>query len=96
MVTVLVTGAPRTGSGRIEIIKENNKTKVCQNGPEFPLGVSTAVGSSWEDGKLSICSGYWQSPPTYIYEYGDCYSLDNGQWKKNNDTLKKDPFYNEV
>ena len=57
MVTLLVTGDPRRGSGRIEIIKENFQTEVCNNMPKYPIEVSNAAGSHWNDGKLSICGG---------------------------------------
>ena len=78
MVTLLVTGYPRVGRGRIEIIKENNKTEVCNNMPEYPIEVSAAAGSHWNDGKLSICGGYTGST-----RINNCYLLDNGQWKAN-------------
>ena len=78
MVTVLLSG-----SGRMEIIKENNKTEVCNNIPEYPINVFGAAGSYWKDGKLSICGGYTGS--TAI---NNCFLLDNGQWKANINNLK--------
>ena len=78
MVILLVTG----GSDRIEIIKENHKTEVCKNMPKYPIEVSSAAGSHWKDGKLSICGGYDGS------RTNNCYSLDNGQWKANINNLK--------
>ena len=81
MVTLLVTG----GSGRIEIIRENHKTEVCNNMPWYPNGgVSRAAGSTWNDGRLSICGGT-------VYQttsMNNCYSLENGQWKENKNNLK--------
>ena len=58
MVTLLVTGFPTSGSGRIEIIKENFKTEVCNQMQDYPLEVFLAAGTHWKDGKLSICGGY--------------------------------------
>ena len=80
MVIVLVTG----GSRRIEIIRENHQTEVCNNMPWYPIGVHKAAGSTWNDGRLSICGGT-------VYQttsMNNCYSLENGQWKENNNNLK--------
>ena len=82
MVTLIVTGWPLCGS--IEIIKENHKTEVCNNMPEYPLEVHAAAGSHWKDGKLSICGGH-DGSATRI---SNCYSLDNGQWKANKNNLE--------
>ena len=82
MVTLLVTGFPLTGSGRIEIIKENFKTEVCNQMQDYPLEVSAAAGSHWKDGKLSICGGYTGSYKT------ECYTLDNGEWKPTSQNLQ--------
>ena len=79
MVSVLVTGDPRSGSGRIEIIKENHKTEVCNNMPKYPIEVKQAAGSHWKDGKLTICGGMTSSGS----RIKNCYSMDNGQWKAN-------------
>ena len=76
MVTLLVTRWPRSGSGRVEIIRENFKTKVCSQMPEYPLEISTAAGSNWKDGKFSICGG-----AKYPNEYSQCYLMENGKWK---------------
>ena len=80
MVTLLVTGYPESGSGRIEIIKENFKTEVCNQMQVYPLEVYLAAGSHWKDGKLSICGGN-----SYTTE---CYTLDNGEWKPTNQSLQ--------
>ena len=84
MVTLLVTGDPRSGSGRIEIIKENFKTEVCNQMQDYPLGVVSAAGSHWKDGKLSICGGN-SGFSTYTNE---CYTLDNGEWKPTSQNLQ--------
>ena len=81
MVTLLVTGFPASGSGRIEIIKENFKTEVCNQMQDYPLEVSKAAGTHWKDGKLSICGG-WPSLTT------ECYTLDNGEWKPTSQNLQ--------
>ena len=75
MVTLLVTGQPRSGSGRIEIIKENFETKVCSQMPEYPLEVTAAAGSNWKDGKFTICGGY------NAYQVSECYLMKNRKWK---------------
>ena len=56
MVTVLVTGYSRNGSGRIEIIKENNRPEVCKNMPKYSVKISVAAGTYWNNDKLSIYS----------------------------------------
>ena len=84
MVTLLVTGFPRVGSGRIEIIKENFKTEVCIQMQDYPFEVERAAGTHWKDGKLSICGGidgYWNTKR-------DCYTLDNGEWKPTSQNLQ--------
>ena len=80
MVTLLVTGDPTSGSGRIEIIKENFKTEVCNQMQDYPLEVQEAAGSHWKNGKLSICGGF---PST-----SECYTLDNGEWKPTSQNLQ--------
>jgi len=80
MVTLLVTGYPTTGSGIIEIIKENFKTEVCNQMQDYPLEVYWAAGTHWKDGKLSICGGN-----SYTTE---CYTLDNGEWKPTSQNLQ--------
>ena len=85
MVTVLVTGwhsGSGSGRGRIEIIKENHKTEVCNNMPGYPIEVYGAAGSLWKHGKLFICGGYDGSSIL-----NNCYILDNGQWKANINNL---------
>ena len=74
MVTLLVTGSPWSGSGRVEIIKENFKTKVCSLMPKYPLEIDYGAGSNWKDGKFSICGGYDGSLVS------ECYIMDNGKW----------------
>ena len=83
MVTVLITGSPQSGSGRMEVIKEDFKTEVCSNMPDYPLEVFVAAGSMWKDGKLTICGGR----PSSGYR-SKCYSLENGVWTLNSDKLK--------
>ena len=56
MVTVPVTIFSRNGSGRIEIINENNRTEVCKNMPKYPVKISVAAGTYWNNDKLSIYS----------------------------------------
>ena len=80
MVALLVTGYPRSGSGRIEIIKDNFKTEVCSQMQDYPLEVEQAAGTHWKDGKLSICGGW---PLTT-----KCYTLDNGEWKPTSQNLQ--------
>ena len=82
MYTILVTGHPKSGSGRIEIIKEDFKTKVCSNMPEYPLEIFNAAGSMRKNGKLSLCGGYSGSYRS------ECYTLENGKWTKNSDNLQ--------
>ena len=84
MVTVLVTGEyDSENREKIEIIKENFETEVCNNMPKYPLEVSSAAGSIWKDGKLTICGGY-----NYPYYYSECYSLENGEWKLNSENMQ--------
>ena len=66
----------------MEVIKEDFKTEVCSNMPDYPLEVYLAAGSMWKDGKLTICGGYSSG---YRFE---CYSLENGEWTSNSDKLK--------
>ena len=82
MVTLLVTRFPASGSGRIEIIKENFKTEVCNQMQDYPLEVYVAAGTHWKDGKLSICGGYTGS------DTNECYTLDNGEWKPTSQNLQ--------
>ena len=79
MVTLLVTG-DGSGRERIEIIKENFETEVCNNMPVYPLDVWGASGSTWKNGKFSICGGYYNGYKS------DCYTMDKGEWQqiKNN------------
>ena len=84
MVTLLVTGDPRSGSGRIEIIKENFETEVCNQMQEYPLERSQAAEGLWKDGKLTICGGKDSSYQSKTR----CYSLDNGEWKPTSDNLQ--------
>ena len=81
MVILLVTGE-ESGSGRIEIIKENFETEVCNNMPVYPLGVWGASGSTWKNGKFSICGGYNNGYKS------DCYTMDKGEWQPTKDNLK--------
>ena len=74
MVTVLVTGVG-AGSERIEIIKDNFETEVCNNMPVYPLGVWGASGSTWKNGKFSICGGLGNGVKS------DCYTMDKGEWQ---------------
>ena len=80
MVTLLVTGW-KSGSERIEIIKENFETEVCNNMPVYPLDVYDASGSTWKNGKFSICGGYDGSI------ISDCYTMDKGEWQQTKDNL---------
>ena len=82
MVTVLVTGFG-SGTGRIEIIKENFETKVCNNMPVYPLDVYLASGSTWKDGKLSICGGY-----DNVTHKSECYTMNNGEWQSTKHNLQ--------
>ena len=66
----------------MEVIKEDFKTEVCSNMPEYPLEVYLAAGSMWKDGKLTICGGLSNSFRS------ECYSLENGEWTSNSDKLK--------
>ena len=79
MVTLLVTGG--IGSERIEIIKDNFETEVCNNIPVFPLDVYDASGSTWKNGKFSICGGWDKGYKS------DCYTMDNGEWQQTKDNL---------
>ena len=76
LVTVVLTGYPQSGSGRMEVIKEDFKTEVCNNMPKYPLEVSGAAGSMWKCEKLTVCGG------------SECYSLENGNWTLNSNKLK--------
>ena len=82
MVTVLVTGYPQSGKGKIEIIKENFQTEVCNQMQQYPLEVYDASGSTWKDGKLFICGGEDSSKKS------QCYTLDNGVWQLNIENLQ--------
>ena len=77
MVTLPITGDPLVKGRRIEIIKENFKTKVCSQMPNYPLEVYLAGGSIWKDGKFSICGGV----KNYNKKYSKCYLMENGEWK---------------
>ena len=91
MVTLLVTGEHRLAGKTVEIIKENFETEVCYNVQEYPFFVKSAAGSSWDDGKVTICGGWdnWlelaRIRPT---SHNECYSLENGEWKLNIQKLK--------
>ena len=75
MVTALVTGWPYDERRRVEIIKENFKTEVCFNMPEYPFGVDRAAGGTWKNGEVSLCGGY--DGDSYVQQ---CYSLKNSEW----------------
>ena len=83
MVTLLITGFPKSGRGRIEIIKENFDTEVCTNIPEYSLQVDNAAGSYWKDGKLLICGGN-----EGIKMKSECYIFKNGEWLSNIENLQ--------
>jgi len=85
MVALVVTGIfGIVGRQRVEIIKENFETEVCYKVQEYPLPVSTAAGSRWDDGKVTVCGG-WNWPN----RHSECYSLENGEWKLNSQELQK-------
>ena len=48
MVTLLISGLPFTS--KVEIIKENNTTEVCETMADFPIVIQRAAGSVWNDG----------------------------------------------
>ena len=48
MVTLLISGLPFTN--KVEIIKENNTTKVCETMADYPIVIQRAAGSVWNDG----------------------------------------------
>ena len=50
---------------------------------DYPLEVSSAAGTHWKDGKLSICGGDTGSLCT-----NECYTLDNGEWKPTSQNLQ--------
>ena len=76
MVTLLISGYEG-----IESIGENFKTKVCSQIPENPYTVPyTAKGSSWKDGKISICGGHDNIDKVWIGR-SECYFIVNGEWK---------------
>ena len=79
MVALVVNGKARTeGREKIEIVKENFETEICNNIPEYPLPVQGAAASSWDDGKVTVCGGWkWPIPG----HHSECYSLENGEWK---------------
>ena len=81
MVALVVTGEYGIlGRQKIEIIKENFETEVCNNIPEYPLRVRHSAASSWDDGKVTVCGGgIWAFGPV-----AECYSLENGEWKLSN------------
>ena len=61
---------------KIEIVKENFETEVCNNIPEYPIPIAYPAASSWDDGKVTVCGGVNGG-------WGDankCYSLENGEW----------------
>ena len=79
MVALVVTGDYEMydySQRKIEIIKENFETEVCDNIPEYPLPVRHSAASSWDDGKVTVCGG-WKSP----IRHSECYSLKNGEWR---------------
>jgi len=82
MVTLLVTGYPWSGSGRMEIIKENGETKTCPQSYDYPLEVSNAGGSIWDDGTIVICGGFDGSSVE-----SKCYTMKNGEWQLNSENL---------
>ena len=81
MVALVVNGMAGTeGRQKIEIVKENFETEICNNIPEYPLPVQGAAASSWDDGKVTVCGGWkWPIPG----HHSECYSLENGEWKLN-------------
>ena len=88
MVALVVNGQLGTeGRQKIEIIKENFETEVCNNIPDYPLPVQSAAGSSWDDGKVTVCGGW-----NYPIEHSECYSLENGQWKLNSQKLQEGKY----
>ena len=78
MVALVVTGKYSEGR-KVEIIKENFETEVCNNIPEYPLRVRHSAASSWDDGKVTVCGG-----GTWLQVVAECYSLENGEWKLSN------------
>ena len=78
MVALVVTGKYKR-SQKIEIIKENFETEVCDNIPEYPLPVRHSAASSWDDGKVTVCGGRGGT-----WNTAECYSLENGEWKLSN------------
>ena len=72
MLTLLVTGSE---NGRIEIIKENFTTKVCNQTPDYLVEVWSAAVSNWKDDKFAICGGFPNGK-----RISKCYSLVNGEW----------------
>ena len=79
MVALVVTGGDVPGRLLVEIIKENFETEVCYNVQEYPFPVSLSAGSSWDDGKVTVCGG-WSWPTIH----SECYSLENGEWRSSN------------
>ena len=62
MVTLLVTGYPRIGNDRIEIIKSNGDVKTCPQSSNYPLDVGSAAGGYSNNARsVSICGGYGDS-----------------------------------
>ena len=87
---MLVTGSPWSGSGRIEVMMENNETKVCDNTPEYPLEIYDGAGSYWNDNMPLICggdSGYRDST-TRKRRKSDCFVLKNGEWQSTSENLQ--------
>ena len=84
-MVALVVG---TKKEKIEIIKENFETELCNNIQKYPLYVGYQAGSTWNDGKITICGGWIQLWNGSIHDSDECYSLENGYWKLNSQKLQ--------
>ena len=84
MVALVVS----TREQKIEIIKENFETEVCNNIQKYPLNVRFQAGSTWDDGKITICGGWNWLRHHSFHDSDECYSLENGYWKLNSQKLQ--------
>ena len=57
---------------------------MCDNIPEYPLEISTASGSYWNDNMPLICGG-WDGSLT---RRSECYVLKNGEWQSTSENLQ--------
>ena len=89
MVTMLVTGDNVVAKNKkIEIIKENFETQVCNNLPKYPLNVEKAAGSLWKNGKFTICGGEVRDDGLDF----ECFSFENGKWQSTKDKLQSTKY----